>query len=111
VSKARARARAERAALAADRAAETARRREREAAARVRRERRAAWWRSVRLWQHGPAFRRHRATWGALGTLVFVLLVVVYVFSGSLGTTFLVALVCVVASPLLVMLFFDRSRR
>ena len=65
----------------------------------------------MRLWQHGPSFRRHRGTWGALGTLVFVLLIVVYVFSGSLGTTFVVALVCLVASPLLVMLFFDRSRR
>jgi Flp pilus assembly protein TadB len=84
---------------------------EREAAARARRERRSAWWRSVRLWQHGPAFRRHRATWGALAALVLVLLVSVYVFSRSLGTTLLVALVCVVASPVLVMLFFDRSRR
>jgi hypothetical protein len=63
------------------------------------------------LWQHGPSFRRQRATWGALATLVFVLLVAVWVFSGSLATTLLVALVCVVASPVLVMLFFDRSRR
>jgi hypothetical protein len=111
MSKARAKARAERQALAAARAAEQARRRERDAAARARRERWSAWWRAVRLWQHGPSFTRHRATWGALATLVLVVLVTVYVFSGSLASTLLVALVCVVASPVLVMLFFDRSRR
>ena len=111
MSKERARARAERHAAAAARGAASAARREREAADRARRERRAAWWRSVRLWQHGPSFRRNRATWGALATLVLTVLLVVYLFSRSFAATFVAALVCLVASPALVMMFFDRSRK
>ena len=110
MSKQRARARAERVAQAAAREAQRSQQREREVSARARRERRALAWRRVRLWQHGPAFRRHRATWGALATLVLTVLLVVYLFTGSGAATFLVALVCVIASPLLVMLFFDRSK-
>jgi hypothetical protein len=111
VSKERARARAERQAAAAARAETDALRRERAAAVRERRGRRVRWWRAVRLWQHGPAFRRNRGTWGALGTLVLGVLLVVYLFSRSVDATLVAALVCLVASPVLVMLFFDRSRK
>jgi len=111
VSKERARARAERQALAAQRGATEAARRERDAVLRARRERRAQWWRNVRLWHHGPSFKRNRATWGALATLVLTALLLVYLFSRSFAATFVAALVCLVASPALVMMFFDRSRK
>jgi hypothetical protein len=111
VSKERARARAEREAAAATRAEAESQRRARAAAERARRDRRAHWWRSNRLWQHGPGFYRHRATWGALATLVLGTLLVVYLVSRSFTSTFVAALVCLVASPVLVTLFFDRSRK
>lgn len=111
MSKERASARAERAAAAARRAAEAEARRTREVAERTRRERRDLVWRRVRLWQHGPAFRRHKEAWAALATTILVLLVVAYLFTGSFGAVLLVALVLLIASPALVMLFLDRSRK
>jgi Flp pilus assembly protein TadB len=115
VSKQRARERAARLAAAeaqaAERAAQRTQQREQAAAARARRDRAQRWWRSVRLWQHGPSFRRNRSTWGALGCVVFGILVVVYLVSHDAGITVVAALVCVIASPLLVTLFFDRSRK
>jgi hypothetical protein len=65
----------------------------------------------VRLWQHGPAFRRHKEAWAALATTVLVLLVIAYLFTGSFGAVLLVVLVVLIASPALVMLFLDRSRK
>jgi Flp pilus assembly protein TadB len=111
VSKARAIARAERAAAAARRAADTQASREREAAERARRDRRDLIWRRVRLWQHGAAFRRHKEAWAALATLVMVVLLLTYLLTSSFGAVFLVALVLIIASPALVRVFLDRSRK
>ncbi len=111
MSKQRASARAEREALAARRSAEAAARQAREVAERARRERRDLIWRRIRLWQHGPAFRRHKEAWAALATTVLVLLVIAYLFTGSFAAVLLVVLVVLIASPALVMLFLDRSRK
>jgi Flp pilus assembly protein TadB len=104
-------ARAEREAAAARRRAEAQTRREREVAERARRERRELTWRRVRLWQHGPAFRRHKEAWAALATMVMVILLLTYLFTSSLGAVLFVALVLLIAGPALVKLFIDRSHK
>jgi len=111
VSKARAIARAERAAAAARRYADAQARREQQATVRARRERRELTWRRVRLWQHGAGFRRHKEAWAALATLVLVVLLLTYLFTSSVGALILVGLVLLIASPVLAMLFLDRSRK
>ncbi len=111
MSKARQIARAERQRTATERAAARQVEQQRAAAARARRERRALAWRRVRLWQHGPGFRRRRETWGALATLVLLSLLVVYVVTRSWGAVLGTALVFIVGAPVLVLLFFDRSRK
>jgi Flp pilus assembly protein TadB len=111
VSKQRAAARAEREATAAATRAKAAAEREQAAARRAKRERRALAWRRTRLWQHGPSFRRNKERWAALVTLILVVLLCTVLFTGSLTATLFVALVAVIASPALVMLFFDRSRK
>jgi Flp pilus assembly protein TadB len=103
-------ARAERERLAAQRAAAARAEADKVAAERARRERRALAWRRLRLWQHGPSFRRRRETWGALATLVLVILLVVYLFSRSVGAVLATGLALIVCTPVLVLLFFDRSR-
>jgi Flp pilus assembly protein TadB len=111
MSKARQVARAERERKAAA-AAEAARlEQERTAAARARRERRALAWRRVRIWQHGSRFRRNRESWGWLGVLVFLGLLVTYLFTRSIGALVGTALIFVIAAPVLVLLFVDRNRR
>jgi Flp pilus assembly protein TadB len=110
VSKARQIARAERARLAHERAAVARLDAERAAAARARRERRALLWRRVRIWQHGPGFRRNRERWGWLGVLVFLGLLVTYLFTRSIGALVGTALIFVIAAPVLVLLFVDRKR-
>ena len=107
MSKARALARVQRQAAAAQRAQFDQQRRAEAEAARAKRQRRSLFWRRLRLWQHGPGFRRD--TWGALGTLVLVLLVVTYLFIGSITAVVLVGLVLVVVMPALVMLFSQRK--
>jgi Flp pilus assembly protein TadB len=111
VSKARQLARAERARAAAERAAAARLEHEKAAAARARRARRSLIWRRNRLWQHGPAFRRQRETWGALATLVLLVLLVVYLVSRSVGALLVTALAVLVCAPVLLLLFFDRSKR
>jgi Flp pilus assembly protein TadB len=111
VSKARAVARAERERLAAVRAAGQQARREEEATGRARRERRDLAWRRVRLWRHGPGYRRHKDGIAALLTLAMVLLLLAYLLTSSLVAVLLVLLVLVIAAPVLVMLTFDRKRR
>jgi hypothetical protein len=111
VSKARAHARAEREAAAARRRADADARREREVAERARRERRDLTWRRLRLWQHGPGFRRNKEAWAALATLVMVILLLSYLFTSSLGAVLFVGLVLLIASPALVKLFLDRSHK
>ncbi|MDQ2751336.1 MAG: hypothetical protein M3Y44_17685 [Actinomycetota bacterium] len=111
MSKARAMARAEREAAATKRRAAARARREREGAERSRRERRELTWRRVRLWQHGPAFRRNKEAWAGLATLILVVLLLSYLFTSSLGAVLFVALVLLIASPALVMLFMDRRRK
>ena len=73
------------------------------------RELRALVWRRTRLWQHGAGFRRNKERWAALIILILVVLLCTVLFTGSLTATLFVALVAVIASPALVMLFFDRS--
>jgi hypothetical protein len=110
VSKARQIARAERQRLAAERAAAARAAQDKAAADRARRERLALTWRRLRLWQHGPSFHRRRETWGALASLVLLILLVVYLFSRSLGAVFVTALALLICTPVLLLLFFDRSR-
>ena len=111
MSKQRARARAARAADAAQRGAEERARREQVAAEQARRERRDLAWRRLRLWQHGSGFHRRRDRWAALATLAMVLLLLAYLLSSSLRVVFLMVLVLVIAGPALVMLTFDRRNK
>jgi Flp pilus assembly protein TadB len=111
VSKARAIARAQRQAAAARRAADALARHGQQAAERTRRERRELAWRRIRLWQHGAAFRRHKESWAALATLVLVVLLLTYLFTGSVTAVIMVGLVLLIASPALAMLFLDRGRK
>ncbi|MDT4918582.1 MAG: hypothetical protein QOH89_3282 [Pseudonocardiales bacterium] len=111
MSKARQIARAEREKAATAAAAAARAEQERLAAARARQERRSLAWRRVRIWQHGPGFRRHREQWGALATLILLILLVVYLFSRSWSAVLATALALVVCAPVLVLLFFDRSRK
>jgi Flp pilus assembly protein TadB len=108
VSKQRQLARAERARVAAERSEQHRAERERAAALRARREQRRLTWRRLRLWQHGPAFRRHRERWGALATLVLLILLLVYLFSRSVTDVLVTALALVICLPVLVLLFIDR---
>jgi Flp pilus assembly protein TadB len=110
VSKARQRARAERERAAAERAAAIRAEQARLAAARARRERRALAWRRVRLWQHGAGFRRNRERWGVLATVALLALLLVYLFTRSVGAVLGTALVLVIAAPVLVLLLIDRRR-
>jgi Flp pilus assembly protein TadB len=109
VSKARAIARSERVAAAARRAELDAAQRERTAAERDRKERRAMVWRRLRLWQHGPGFRRNKEKWAALATLALVVLLLTYFLTSSLGAVFLVGLVLLLVGPALVMASFERK--
>jgi hypothetical protein len=111
MSKARQVARAERERLAAERVAAAQAAAAKAAELRARQERRSLLWRRLRLWQHGSGFRRQRETWGALATLILLVLLVVYLFSRSWSTVFAIALALVVCTPVLVLLFFDRSRK
>jgi Flp pilus assembly protein TadB len=94
----------------AERAAAAEAERARAAAVRARRERRSLLWRRLRLWQHGPSFRRNRERWGALGALAMCTLLVVYFWTNSVADVIGAALVLVIAAPLLVLLIVDRRR-
>ena len=111
MSKARQAARAERERLAAERTAAVRAEQQRQAAARARRERRALAWRRFRLWQHGPGFRRNRERWGVLGTLVLGAMLLVYLFTRSVGAVIGTGLIFAVGAPVLVFLFIDRSHQ
>jgi Flp pilus assembly protein TadB len=111
VSKQRQAARAEREAADAARKQQTRAERERAAAQRARSERRRLLWRRLRLWQHGPGFRRRREGWGALGTLVLLVVIVVFVVTRSVEAVLGTALIGLICAPLLVMIFVDRSRK
>jgi Flp pilus assembly protein TadB len=110
VSKARQIARAERERAAAERAAIARAEQQKAAAARARRERWSLAWRRIRVWQHGPAFRRRRETWGAFATLLLLILLVVYLTTRSFGAVLISALALLVCGPVLFLLFFERSR-
>jgi Flp pilus assembly protein TadB len=103
-------ARAERERRAAERAAAARAEQQRATAARARREQRSLAWRRLRLWQHGSGFRRNRERWGALGALVLCVLVVVWLFTRSIGALLGTALVLLIGAPVLVLLIIDRSR-
>jgi Flp pilus assembly protein TadB len=111
MSKARQLARAERQRAIAERDAVRQAEQAKHAAVRARRERRALAWRRVRLWQHGPGFRRQRETWGALASLVLLSMMVVYLLTRSWGAVLGTGLIFAVGAPVLVLLFFDRSRK
>jgi hypothetical protein len=108
MSKARAQARTQRAALRTARGREQDQRRARESAVQARRSRRSLLWRRARLWQHGAGFARNKEKWATLATLVLISLLVTYFLSRSVNDVLLVALVCLVATPALVALLFDR---
>jgi hypothetical protein len=111
VSRQRAIARAQREVIARDRAATAAAERERLALEHARRERRALIWRRMRLWQSRPTPDHRREKRAVLAAFVFVLLVLTYLFTGSLGAVFVVVLVLAISAPVLAMVFFDRSKR
>ncbi|MEO8888841.1 MAG: hypothetical protein ABI301_04355 [Jatrophihabitantaceae bacterium] len=110
MSRARAVARAEREAAAAKRAKADRARREREASERARRESRALHWRRLRLWHSAPGRRRSEGR-AVLATTALVLFVVVYVLTGSVRAVLGMALILLVASPMLIKLTFDRSHK
>ena len=111
MSKVRQLARAERERAAAARAAAAEAARQKAASTRTRQERRSLAWRRLRLWQHGPSFRRNRERWGALATLVLIVLLLAWLFTHSVAVLIGTALVCAVGTPVLVLLFVDgRSR-
>ena len=111
MSKQRQRERAARTAEAAARAAATQEQRRAASVSRARAQRRRLLWNRLRLWQHGPGSRHQREQWGALGTIVLLVLLVVYIWTRSFAATAGSALICVIAAPVLAMLIFhDRSR-
>ena len=77
---------------------------------RRRRQRRQLWWRRVRLWQHGSAYARNKERWAALGTLLMCLLLVTYLVTSSLRDVLVMALIGVIASPVLVALIINRRQ-
>jgi Flp pilus assembly protein TadB len=111
VSKQRQLARAQRQQAAAKTAAARRAAADRAAAVKARSERRDLAWRRLRLWQHGPSFRRDRERWGALATLVLLILLLVYLVSRSVGDVLITALALLICAPVLVLLFLDRRRR
>jgi Flp pilus assembly protein TadB len=111
VSKARAKARAEREALAARRAAAERAAREREAARRARRAKRELAWRQARLWRHGAGFRRNKEIWAALITLVLVAVLLTYLATSSINALIVVVLVCLIGLPALAVSMLDRRSR
>jgi Flp pilus assembly protein TadB len=111
MSKQRQAARAEREAAAAAAAERTRAQRERDAAARARRERRATVWRRVRLWQKHQRRGDTRERTGALVTLDLLVLIAVFVVTRSAEATLGTALILLIGTPVLVMIFFDRRRR
>jgi Flp pilus assembly protein TadB len=111
MSKERQTARAQRESADAARRQSMLAERERAAAARARAERRRLLWRRLRLWQHGPGFSRRREGWGALGTLVLLVVIVVFVVTRSVEAVLGTALIGLICAPLLVMIFVDRSRK
>lgn len=110
MSKERARARAVREAAAAQQAAAEKQRRDKLTAAQGRRERRDLLWRRNRLWQHGTGYKRRKEAIAGLLTLDLVVLLLAYLFTGSLRAVLFVLLVLIIAAPVLVMLTLDRSR-
>jgi Flp pilus assembly protein TadB len=108
VSKQRAQARAQRVEAAAARAREHSEQLARTSARQARRERRSLTWRRARLWQHGPGFARNKEKWATLAIVVMIALLITYFLSRSVHDVLLVALICVVATPALVALLFDR---
>ena len=109
MSKARKLAQAERAAAEAARAEELRAARAREARRAPRQERRSLLWRRMRLWQHGPAFRRNREALGVLAVIVLLALLVVYLLTGSWSAVIGAALFAIIATPVLAKLVLDRS--
>ncbi|WP_375490308.1 hypothetical protein [uncultured Jatrophihabitans sp.] len=111
MSKQRQQARAARERAAQQRAAAARDEQRRLARVRERREARRLRWRRLRLWQHGPGFHRRREQWGALTVVAFLVLIVVYVVTGSVVDVIGAVLALLICLPVLVSLFMDRSRR
>ncbi len=108
MSKQRQVARAERERRAAEAAAAREAEQRRAAAARARKEQRALGWRRVRLWQHGPGFRRD--AWGAFATVLLLILLTVWLFSRSLTAVLVTALALVICAPVLYLLVFEKRK-
>ena len=69
---------------------------------------RAERWRRVRLWQHGPGFRRD--AWGAFATVLLLILLTVWLFSRSLTAVLVTALALVICAPVLYLLVFEKRK-
>jgi Flp pilus assembly protein TadB len=110
VSKERAKRRAERESLTMEQRQEKLRAQQVLAKRRRRKQRRALAWRRLRLWQHGPGGNRQRENWTLLGTVVVAVLVLTYMFTESTREVLGIALIGLIASPLLLVLVFGRRK-
>ncbi len=115
MSKDRARARAQREALALvnarDRAEAAQRTEARTSDRQRRRSTRQQLWRRMRLWQNGPGTGRNRERWSALVVGVLVALLLTYLLTSSWTAVLAGLLVTVIAIPALIAVVSDRSSR
>lgn len=110
MSRERARTRAARQAAHEELLAQRAVERAAVAEKRRRQQQRQLRWRRVRLWQHGSSYRRNKERWAALSTLILCVVLVTYLVTRSLRDVLVVALIAVIASPVLVALIVNQRR-
>jgi len=110
MSKERAKRRAAQEALQAEQRREKLLAQEAQARQRARRQRRELAWRRVRLWQHGPNAHQHRESWVLIGTVVFAVLGVTYLFTESIPDVLVLALIGILVAPLVLVFSFGRRR-
>lgn len=111
MSKQRQAARAQRQADAAARAELEQMRRAEAARQRERHDRRALRWRRLRIWQSGQRRSDTRERLGAMVALMLLVLLGVFVATRSVEITLATALVLMISTPVLIMIFFDRRQR
>jgi len=111
VSKQRARRRAERQQAETARLAENAEARHRRTAARRKQESRSRLWRSIRFWRSGHTPTRVKEQRAVIASTVFALIVITYAATRSVNMTIGVGLVAAIATPAVVAVMFERSKK
>jgi len=111
VTKERAKRRAEREAAAAIRQAEIAKRQAREAEVRRKKQSRASFWRSIRFWRSGNTTARVKEQRAVVASSVFALIVIAYTATRSVSMTIGIGLVAAIATPAVVAVLFERSKK